>query len=1081
MNNKIFLKFYPEYRDKKNEDYNIHDKIVSLDSFYELYPEFDIQFYKFLYIKELEKVYDIDILVHWHTIGIKENRISSMSEFKKRYPNIVLNSKKSIIEWFQNNYNNRKINYEVNHQINNFFIKNNVSNFNYNEFINFNPDCSINDFTYFFKKISVQKKNIILSIQDFYNKYPNFNIDIYKLFNKDIFFPTNEEYIYYWYHNHIHNKNIIYCSKIFYEKYPDFNYEIFTLFHKNELKDVYDSNNDIKILSYFDFNFSDIFIYSIKSYNKLYPFIRIEKYKNKYFNDKNISDIECIIHIYDNIILGDTANEVKNRVLSKMNINIYRNLNYENVNLTDNELIEKWLLIDSYDYNGKIFNKESFYEIYPKYEFFKTIEDSSEENKILSSLNEEDKIVYMMKDGIYKYKHERKIVNTISEVLIDLAQPKYKLNPGISLIIRAKNEELNIPQCIESVVDLVDEIIFVDNGSTDNTYSLVEEYSKIYQHIKLYKYNIKVTRAGEDHKSAMQRNDKNTLGLFYNWCLSKATYYNVFKWDADFICIRNNFINLVKSYNLKNRNDKFAIWFTGKTLFECNNSYYINYKSFYDEYRIFSYLNDFKWYDGEICEFTDPYLKKVETRKKYKYPYPLFYEIKRTSIDEFSERSSLIDKRDINDYNIIENLKNNDNENKKSPLISINNSIINNIKKILLITPSLSLGGGNQFILNMYNVIKSFGYITKILPLNNVIVGNDKFSNIIEDDIIENNNDEINNYNYDIIFFNGTIHIDEKKMNEIIKKSKIIFITHSDVAYSNYFVKKYHIYFHKIITVNNYTIIKLSSLLNINKNKFYKLINYFDNKEEDKTISSKNNFCMISRFSDDKNVPMLLYALKILFQKYEGYKFYLVGCGDSPEYDNYLLFLINKLDIRKNVIFEGYQKDIQKYYLKADFIILPSVSEGCPYNIIESMFFNTPVIASNVGGNHELIKHNKNGILIDYDNIRLLEKNRIYIENYNEHLSELGYIIDLSNYNYDLSYKLNVYPPPLLQPKNNNFLEYNLKLKLWNTNIDKILNSIIQMIELNEKKKMEFIIESKKFIKNNFNQNIYVSSILELL
>ena len=336
----------------------------------------------------------------------------------------------------------------------------------------------------------------------------------------------------------------------------------------------------------------------------------------------------------------------------------------------------------------------------------------------------------------------------------------------------------------------------------------------------------------------------------------------------------------------------------------------------------------------------------------------------------------------------------------------------------------------------------------------------------------------------DFLFFSNFISTVIVEINCLMSwttKSKIIFITHSDVAYSNYFVKKYHNYFHKIITVNNYTIIKLSSLLNINKNKFYKLINYFDNKDENKTISSKNKFCMISRFSDDKNVPMLLYALKILFQKYEGYKFYLVGCGDSPEYDNYLSFLVNKLDIHKNVIFEGYQKNVQQYYLKTDFIILPSVSEGCPYNIIESMFFDTPVIASNVGGNHELIKHNKNGILIEYDNIRLLEKKRIYIENYNEHLSELGYITDISNYNYELSYKLNVYPPPLIQPKNNNFSEYNLKLKRWKENVDKILNSMIQMIELNDDRKMEFITESKNFIKNNFNQDIYVSSILELL
>ena len=49
---------------------------------------------------------------------------------------------------------------------------------------------------------------------------------------------------------------------------------------------------------------------------------------------------------------------------------------------------------------------------------------------------------------------------------------------------------------------------------------------------------------------------------------------NVFKWDADFICIRNNFIELVKKYDLKNRNDKFAIWFTGTTLFENNDIYY---------------------------------------------------------------------------------------------------------------------------------------------------------------------------------------------------------------------------------------------------------------------------------------------------------------------------------------------------------------------------------------------------------------------------------------------------------------------------------------------------------------------------
>ena len=41
------------------------------------------------------------------------------------------------------------------------------------------------------------------------------------------------------------------------------------------------------------------------------------------------------------------------------------------------------------------------------------------------------------------------------------------------------------------------------------------------------------------------------------------------------------------------------------------------------------------------------------------------------------------------------------------------------------------------------------------------------------------------------------------------KTKTIIFVTHSDVGYSNYFIMNYNSYFDKIITVNNYTIDKL--------------------------------------------------------------------------------------------------------------------------------------------------------------------------------------------------------------------------------------------------------------------------------
>ena len=159
-----------------------------------------------------------------------------------------------------------------------------------------------------------------------------------------------------------------------------------------------------------------------------------------------------------------------------------------------------------------------------------------------------------------------------------------------------------------------------------------------------------------------KNNDKNTLGTFYNWCLSKATKKIVFKWDADFICIQHNFKKLVDEYKLQNMTQNIAIWFTGYTLFINNEKYYINTKSFYDEYRIFSYENNFKWYDANLCEYTDPYLKNCFN--KYKFIEPLFYEIKRTDLDEFEERSMLIDNRDIKDFHLLQNLKNNSLNNK---------------------------------------------------------------------------------------------------------------------------------------------------------------------------------------------------------------------------------------------------------------------------------------------------------------------------------------------------------------------------------------------------------------------------------
>jgi len=171
--------------------------------------------------------------------------------------------------------------------------------------------------------------------------------------------------------------------------------------------------------------------------------------------------------------------------------------------------------------------------------------------------------------------------------------------------------------------------------------------------IKLYKYDYDVCKVG---KNVSSTNTK-TLATYYNWCLDKATKYNVIKWDADFVANEDNLKEMINTHKLTTRDDNFALWFTGITMFEHKNIFYEKNRSYYEEFRVFSKRHGFKWVDcGKICEA--PNIQHV--KKRCRYNKCIFYEIKRTSINEFENRFVMIDRRDTEDNVILQNLMKND-------------------------------------------------------------------------------------------------------------------------------------------------------------------------------------------------------------------------------------------------------------------------------------------------------------------------------------------------------------------------------------------------------------------------------------
>ena len=95
----------------------------------------------------------------------------------------------------------------------------------------------------------------------------------------------------------------------------------------------------------------------------------------------------------------------------------------------------------------------------------------------------------------------------------------------------------------------------------------------------------------------------------------------------------------------------------------------------------------------------------------------------------------------------------------------------------------------------------------------------------------------------------------------------------------------------------------------------------------------------------------------------------LIILGTGPEEQK-----IKELAIhQKNIHYLGYQNKENTISLirGSDILIQPSLKEGISSTILESMACDTVVIASDVGGNSELIENNVNGIIVEPKNIDL--------------------------------------------------------------------------------------------------------------
>jgi glycosyltransferase involved in cell wall biosynthesis len=63
---------------------------------------------------------------------------------------------------------------------------------------------------------------------------------------------------------------------------------------------------------------------------------------------------------------------------------------------------------------------------------------------------------------------------------------------------------------------------------------------------------------------------------------------------------------------------------------------------------------------------------------------------------------------------------------------------------------------------------------------------------------------------------------------------------------------------------------------------------------------------------------------------------------------------------------------ISRAYAAADVFVAPSAQDNLPNTVIESLACGTPVVAFNIGGMPDMIEHEKNGYLAEFQNVPAL-------------------------------------------------------------------------------------------------------------
>lgn len=210
---------------------------------------------------------------------------------------------------------------------------------------------------------------------------------------------------------------------------------------------------------------------------------------------------------------------------------------------------------------------------------------------------------------------------------------------GVSAMVRIRNEEAKISYCLRSILPIFDEIVVVDNGSDDDTASIVKRVRESEDptgKMKVFSYPHGLSRFGSEHDRTPE--DSVHSAVYYtNWAISQCSFRYVCKWDGDMVLskkARPGFTQFLQ--HLRTRRTRCWV-LAGQTVYrDLGGDFYLAVGEINREIEIFPYGYRSRFVKAAHWErLSRPlFLRKGEFRPV------CFYELKFTDEDEFSHWSN---------------------------------------------------------------------------------------------------------------------------------------------------------------------------------------------------------------------------------------------------------------------------------------------------------------------------------------------------------------------------------------------------------------------------------------------------------